>query len=88
MVKMFLFVLNAFLCFLGQAEPRTIDYHIAAVDIKWDYAPSGYNKLNNKTLDKDRYKYCVIQKLNKLRKGKTVKEYLSKERARWCLSER
>ena len=40
--------------FLVQVKSATIDYHIAAVDIKWDYAPSGYNQLNGKPLDEDR----------------------------------
>jgi hypothetical protein len=44
-----------FLCFLNQARCETRNYHMAAVGIKWDYAPSGYNQLNGKPLDEDRY---------------------------------
>jgi hypothetical protein len=44
-----------FLVFLNQARCETRSYHIAAVGIKWDYAPSGYNQLNGKPLDEDRY---------------------------------
>ena len=47
--------LLVFVYFLVQVKSATIDYHIAAVDIKWDYAPSGYNQLNGKPLDEDRY---------------------------------
>ena len=53
--NIFLRALLVFVFFLVQVRPATIDYHIAAVEIKWDYAPSGYNQLNGKLLDEDRY---------------------------------
>ncbi|XP_028410186.1 hephaestin-like protein [Dendronephthya gigantea] len=38
---------------LRQATCETVEYHIAAVEIKWDYGPSGYNQINGKKLDED-----------------------------------
>jgi hypothetical protein len=57
LANIFLCMFLVFLCFLNQARCETRNYHIAAVDIKWDYAPSGYNQLNGKPLDEDRYNY-------------------------------
>lgn len=53
--NVFLRALLVCVSFLVQVRSAAIDYHIAAVEIKWDYAPSGYNQLNGKLLDEDRY---------------------------------
>jgi hypothetical protein len=55
LADIFLCMFLVFLCFLNQARCETRNYHMAAVGIKWDYAPSGYNQLNGKPLDEDRY---------------------------------
>jgi hypothetical protein len=51
---MLLCVLFLSFCFFRQAKGETRSYHIAAVEIKWDYAPTGYNQINGKPLDEDR----------------------------------
>ena len=38
---------------LQQIEAKNRIYYIAAVDVEWDYAPSGRNAKNGVLLDKD-----------------------------------
>lgn len=46
-------LLITLLFFLHESQCEVRTYNIAAVEIKWDYAPSGINKLNGKQLDDD-----------------------------------
>ena len=39
---------------------KTRTYYIAAVEMKWDYAPSGYNKVKGIKLENDRYEITVV----------------------------
>ena len=39
--------------FLQKCQAKERVYYIGAVDVNWDYAPSGINRINGKLLDED-----------------------------------
>lgn len=43
----------AFIYILQPCEAKERVYYIAAVDVNWDYAPTGYNLKNGKSVDID-----------------------------------
>ena len=42
-----------FLMLISMSAAKTRVYYVATVDLLWDYAPSGINKINSKLLDND-----------------------------------
>lgn len=50
-----LLVLFMITMYNGPVESKIRKYFIAAVERKWDYAPSGYNKVKGIKLEDDRY---------------------------------
>ena len=52
---LFLSLLLALIYILQQCEAKERVYYIAAIDVNWDYAPTGYNLKNGKSVDLDEY---------------------------------
>ena len=77
-ITMLRYLLPVFICFFKQGRCETRNYHIAAVELKWDYAPSGYNPMNGRLLDEDS-QAKIFTKRSKDRIGKVYNKVVYRE---------
>uniref|UniRef100_A0AAR2II85 Hephaestin n=1 Tax=Pygocentrus nattereri TaxID=42514 RepID=A0AAR2II85_PYGNA len=54
--------LFGFLCSVGTVSCITREYFIAIKEVRWDYAPSGMNLIQNKTLKEDEHARTFLEK--------------------------